>query len=71
MAVADVFDALVSKRSYKKPFTFDAAMQIIKDGSGRHFDPLIVDAFVSAESEVRRVEKEFSEMTNEFGCFKN
>lgn len=69
MAVADVFDALVSKRSYKKPFTFDAAMQIIKDGSGRHFDPLIVDAFVSAEDEVRRVEQEFSARTNEAGIF--
>ena len=70
MAVADVFDALVSKRSYKKPFTFEAAMDIIKEGSGKHFDPLIVDAFVSAEEEVRRVEHEFSEMTNEAGCFK-
>ena len=70
MAVADVFDALVSKRSYKKPFTFEEAMKIITDGSGKHFDPLIVEAFVGAEDEVRRVEREFSEMTNEFGCFK-
>lgn len=70
MAVADVFDALVSRRSYKKPFTFEAAMDIIKEGSGKHFDPLFVDAFVSAEEEVRRVEHEFSEMTNEAGCFK-
>lgn len=70
MAVADVFDALVSKRSYKKPFSFEDAMKIITDGSGKHFDPLVVDAFVSAEDEVRRVEAEFSEMTNDSGCFK-
>lgn len=69
MAVADVFDALVSKRSYKQPFTFEAAMKIITDGSGKHFDPLVVDAFVSAQDKVRAIEKEFSMMTNENGCF--
>lgn len=67
MAVADVFDALVSKRSYKTPFTYKEAMKIITDGSGKHFDPLIVDAFVSAEAEVRKVEEEFSRRTNEAG----
>ncbi len=55
MAVADVFDALVSRRSYKDPFPFEKAMQIIREGSGTHFDPQIVDAFVRAEDEVRRV----------------
>lgn len=67
MAVADVFDALVSKRSYKKPFSFEEAMQIITDGSGKHFDPLVVDAFVSAEDEVRKIEADFSRRTNEAG----
>ena len=69
MAVADVFDALVSKRSYKKPFSYEDAMKIITEGAGRHFDPLIVDAFVSAEAEVRRVEAEFGRMTDDSGCF--
>ena len=69
MAVADVFDALVSKRSYKKPFTFEEAMDIIRTGSGKHFDPAIVNAFISAEEEVRRVEQEFSARTNEAGIF--
>ena len=55
MAVADVFDALVSKRSYKLPFTFEEAMKIIKEESGTHFDPKIVDSFVKAESKVRQV----------------
>ena len=69
MAVADVFDALVSRRSYKKPFTFEEAMQIIREGSGKHFDPQIVDAFCSAEEAVRAVEQDFSRRTNESGCF--
>lgn len=69
MAVADVFDALVSKRSYKTPMSFEKAMDIIREGAGKHFDPLVVEAFVSEEKKVRRVEHKFSEMTNEAGCF--
>lgn len=55
MAVADVFDALVSVRSYKKGFPVDKALDIIREGSGTHFDPNIVRAFMDAEDEVRRV----------------
>ena len=55
MAVADVFDALVSRRSYKEGFPFEKAMAIIEEGRGNHFDPAIVDAFVNASDEVRRV----------------
>lgn len=55
MAVADVFDALISKRSYKEAFPFDMSMEIIKNGSGTHFDPKVVEAFVHAENEVRRI----------------
>lgn len=46
MAVADVFDALVSKRCYKEPFSFEKAIEILKEESGTHFDPEIVDAFI-------------------------
>ncbi len=45
MAVADVFDALVAERVYKKPFTYEKAMQIIVEGAGKHFDPDIVETF--------------------------
>ncbi|MBQ3715055.1 MAG: HD domain-containing protein [Fibrobacter sp.] len=45
MAVADVFDALVAERVYKKPFTYEKAMAIITEGSGKHFDPVVVEAF--------------------------
>jgi len=55
MAVADVFDALVSRRSYKDGFPFEKAMDIIREGSGSHFDPKIVDAFFRAQDEVHRV----------------
>ena len=55
MAVADVFDALVSKRSYKEGFPFEKAMSIIQEGSGSHFDPKIARAFINASDEVRRV----------------
>jgi len=59
MAVADVFDALVSTRSYKKPFTFEKAMDIIREGAGKHFDPLVAEAFLSASDEVRKVAEDF------------
>ena len=61
MAVADVFDALVSKRSYKDPFTFEQAMDIIREGAGSHFDPSVAAAFLHAEEEVRKVLAEQSE----------
>ncbi|WP_409338059.1 response regulator [Curvibacter microcysteis] len=46
MAVADVYDALISKRVYKPAFTHDQACQIVVQGRGQHFDPDIVDAFI-------------------------
>ena len=55
MAVADVFDALVSKRSYKDPFPFEKAMDIIREGAGSHFDPYVAEAFMHAEARVRKV----------------
>ena len=55
MAVADVFDALTSRRSYKEPFSFEKASDIIREGAGTHFDPKVSDAFFSAEDELREV----------------
>lgn len=42
MAIADVYDALISKRPYKPPFTHEKAMEIIKNDAGKHFDPALV-----------------------------
>ena len=44
-AISDVFDALTSERPYKKPVSFEAAMEILEQGRGQHFDPDILDAF--------------------------
>lgn len=52
MAVADVFDALVSKRSYKDAYSFEKAISIIKEESGMHFDPDVVDAFVRISPQI-------------------
>ena len=57
-----MFDALVSNRSYKKGFPYEKALGIIREESGTHFDPKIVDAFFAAQDEILRVADEFSEM---------
>lgn len=44
-AIADVFDALTSKRPYKDAWSFDKAMEIMEEGKGSHFDPDLLDAF--------------------------
>ena len=46
VALADVYDALTSRRVYKPPFTPDAAREIIVGDSGSHFDPVVVNAFL-------------------------
>ena len=47
VAVADVFDALTSKRTYKAPFSFEASVEMIKEASDTHFDPVIVECFIA------------------------
>jgi HD-GYP domain-containing protein (c-di-GMP phosphodiesterase class II) len=51
-AIADVFDALTSKRPYKNPFGFEETMQIIHKGRGVHFDPELLDAFAGIAAEL-------------------
>ena len=51
MALADVYDALISRRVYKPGFSHDKAVSIIIEGSGSHFDPDVVDAFVKIQGE--------------------
>ncbi|MCB1954461.1 MAG: response regulator [Rhodocyclaceae bacterium] len=46
VAVADVFDALTSTRPYKRPWSFEDACALIRDGRGKHFDPAVVDRFL-------------------------
>jgi putative two-component system response regulator len=59
MALADVYDALISKRVYNPPFPHSKAVSIIKEESGSHFDPDLVEAFSSISEEFRQIALEF------------
>ena len=55
MALADVFDALVSKRCYKDAFSYDEAFQIIEESLGQHFDPELGRIFMGCRSELEAI----------------
>lgn len=55
MAVADVYDALISRRVYKDGMPHEKALQIMREGRGNHFDPDILDAFMEIEGTVRAI----------------
>lgn len=52
MAVADVYDALISQRVYKEALSHETALQFIRDGRGSHFDPRLADAFLEIAEEI-------------------
>ena len=58
-AVADVFDALTSKRPYKEAFPNEKACKILKEGRGKHFDPNILDAFFKRLDEVVAIQQSY------------
>jgi len=55
VAVADVYDALRSKRSYKEPFSIEKATTIISESNGRHFDPQIVKIFLKNIDDIEKI----------------
>jgi putative two-component system response regulator len=55
MAVADVYDALISKRVYKGAMSHDEAIEILHAGRGKHFDPDVVDALLAISEEFRAI----------------
>ena len=61
MALADVYDALISKRVYKASMSHEQAVDIIVEGKGAHFDPDVVDAFLSTQDQFRAVAARFSD----------
>ena len=61
MALADVYDALISKRVYKPAFSHEEARDIILQGRGSHFDPDIVDAFTLIDAEFRAIAIAFAD----------
>ncbi len=61
VAVADVYDALTSKRCYKAAFSHEKAREILVEDSGKHFDPEIIKAFLAVEAEFVRIRQKFAE----------
>jgi putative two-component system response regulator len=61
VAIADVFDALTSKRPYKEPFSIEKSLAIVKEERGTHFDPNVVDAFFDIQDEILNIKKQYSE----------
>jgi putative two-component system response regulator len=59
MAVADVYDALISRRVYKPAFTHRQALDVMRKGRGTHFDPDVLDAFFEIEGEFAAIAAEF------------
>ena len=65
MALADVYDALVSRRVYKEGMSHEKAVQIIVEGKGTHFDPDLVDAFLELQEEFQEVSRRYADSTAE------
>jgi putative two-component system response regulator len=63
MAVADVYDALRSRRPYKKEFSHEEAVPMLVDQRGKQFDPLLIDAFVALQGEFCRIATQLADDT--------
>ncbi len=61
MALADVFDALISRRVYKRPISLEETIDIIVEGRGRHFDPDVVDAFLTCRDQFVEIAARYSD----------
>jgi putative two-component system response regulator len=61
MALADVFDALASKRIYKEAMPFETAVELISQGAGSHFDPAVVEAFLANLDTFRDILERFAD----------
>lgn len=58
-AIADVFDALTSRRPYKEPFSVEKSISIITEGRGSHFDPDVFDAFIAVKDDILSIKDKF------------
>ncbi len=67
MAIADVYDALISRRVYKPAFTHKAAMAIVEAGRGSHLDSDIVDAFVAIQMACKAIGEKHANTDEELG----
>lgn len=62
MAIADVYDALISKRVYKPAFSHEKAVEIIREGAGQHFDPDMAAAFLEIEGEFKQIARQYADL---------
>ncbi|MDR0387639.1 MAG: response regulator [Treponema sp.] len=58
MAIADVYDALIEQKPYKKSYTHEEAAEIIARGKGTHFDPILVDLFITVAEQFKNISKQ-------------
>ena len=61
VAIADVFDALTSKRPYKEPFPLEKSFAIIEESRGTHFDPVVVDAFFAVKEGILGIKEQYQD----------
>jgi putative two-component system response regulator len=61
MALADVYDALISRRVYKEGMPHEKAVEIIQAGRGSHFDPDVVDTFMELQDEFRAIAARYAD----------
>jgi response regulator RpfG family c-di-GMP phosphodiesterase/pSer/pThr/pTyr-binding forkhead associated (FHA) protein len=62
VAVADVFDAVMSKRCYKEAFGLEKSIEILTSGAGKHFDPLVVEAFMGVKDRILQIREHYSKL---------
>lgn len=65
VALADVFDALTSKRTYKDAYSVQESNRIIKEGRGKHFDPEVVDVFFAIQDEILQIKELFADQSHD------
>lgn len=65
VALADVFDALVSQRVYKAPWTEEMTINYLKDQAGKHFDPEVVEAFLSIYDVITAIKEKYQDYQDE------
>lgn len=62
VAIADVFDALISARPYKEPWSLDKALRYIEEQKGEHFEPILVDNFLNIIPEILEINEQYSDV---------
>lgn len=62
-AVADVFDALASTRPYKAPFPREKCFEILREKSGSHFDPTVIEAFFAGSHDIVKIQIQYADLT--------